>query len=280
MKVYDVQVGFSGEELKEIREIIWKNTGIYIEDSKMYLLSYKLKIRLGQLGVEPREYMHLLRDSSQKELWELMNVITIGETQFFRDKVQFDLLFDKIVKPYVGKGVKSLNILSAGCATGEEAYTLSIYMLEKIPSIPYKIVGVDINANFIERAKEGLYSSYPLRGVPPYFIQKYFDQIDESTWKIKDIVKKNVTFEKVNLIDNFRMKLLGKFDFIVCKNVIIYFDDDSRDKLAQIFWTILNDGGFLVLGPAERIRAITAIFEPIFMDGLFFYKKQDKLSEL
>jgi chemotaxis protein methyltransferase CheR len=269
---------FTEEEIKEIRNIIWKHSGIYIEDSKLYLLKFKTSSRLKKIRVTPREYIFLLNDSSQ-ELKELIESITIGETQFFRDKIQIDTFFDKIFKNYIQEKKNSpdiITILSAGCATGEEPYTLAIYMLEKFPTINFRVFGIDINENFIERAKEGKYSSYSIRGVPPLILTKYFDRIDQETWKIKDIVKKYVSFERVNLMDKLKMRLLGKFDVIFCKNVIIYFDESSRNKVAEHFWYILKKSGYLVLGPAEKIRIVSEIFEPIFESGMFFYKKMEK----
>jgi chemotaxis protein methyltransferase CheR len=269
---------FTEEEIKEIRNIIWKHSVIYIEDSKLYLLKFKTSSRLKKIRVTPREYILLLNDSSQ-ELKELIESITIGETQFFRDKIQIDTFFDKIFKNYIQEKKNSpdiITILSAGCATGEEPYTLAIYMLEKFPTINFRVFGIDINENFIERAKEGKYSSYSIRGVPPLILTKYFDRIDQETWKIKDIVKKYVSFERVNLMDKLKMRLLGKFDVIFCKNVIIYFDESSRNKVAEHFWYILKKSGYLVLGPAEKIRIVSEIFEPIFESGMFFYKKIEK----
>lgn len=267
---------FSELELKEIRDIVWRTSGIYIEDQKIYLLNYKLKPRLRTLGVDPKTYIKLCKDHNQREIEEIFKLITIGETQFFRDKIQLDVFFDKIFKRYVEeKNKKSVVLLSAGCATGEEPYTLSIYLLEKFPHIAHKVIGVDINENFIQKAKEGMYSTYSIRGVPPYLLPKYFERIDENTWRIKDIVSKNVSFEKINLMDKVRMKLLGKFDTIFCKNVIIYFEDKARNQVAETFWSILYKEGYLVLGPPERISVITEIFEPVFDSNMFFYKKID-----
>ncbi|GBD03116.1 Chemotaxis protein methyltransferase Cher2 [bacterium HR19] len=276
----DIIINFTQEELKEIRDIIWKQTGIYIEDNKLYLLNYKVGSRLKKLDIKPREYVRLLNDSVSEEIKEIINSITIGETQFFRDKIQLDIFFDKIFREYLKdyKG-EEISFLSAGCSTGEEPYTIAIYLLEKFPLINFKVVGVDINENFISKAKEGIYGIYSVRSTPPYIFTKYFERLDDSTWKIKEDVKKKVQLERVNLMDRVRVKLLGKFDVIFCKNVIIYFDDSSRNKLAETFWSILKKGGFLVLGPAERISIISLIFEPLFDSGMFFYKKVEKSGE-
>ncbi len=270
------------EEIKEIRDIIWKNTGIYIDDNKLYLIDYKVSPRIKKLNMKAGEYIKYIKDSSgRKELSELINLITIGETQFFRDKIQLDVFFDIVLRKYIQeKNVKFITALSAGCATGEEPYTISIYLMEKFPLMQFKVYGVDINEKFVEKAKQGIYSSYSLRGVPPNLIPKYFEKIDEFTWKIKDTVKKNVLIERANLMDRLKLKSLGKFDFIFCKNVIIYFDMESRNKLAETFWSITKKGGYLVLGPAEKIPIITAIFEPEFINNMFFYKKPEKEEEL
>lgn len=273
-------INFTHEELKEIRDIIWKQTGIYIEDNKFYLLNYKVGSRLRKLNIKPREYIRLLNDSASEEIKEVINSITIGETQFFRDKIQLDIFFDKIFRDYLKdyRG-EEIRFLSAGCSTGEEPYTIAIYLLEKFPLINFKVVGVDINETFISKAKEGIYGIYSVRSTPPYLLTKYFERLDDSTWKIKEDVKKKVQLERVNLMDRVGVKLLGKFDVIFCKNVIIYFDDLSRNKLAETFWSILKKGGFLVLGPAERISIISLIFEPLFESGMFFYKKVEKSGE-
>jgi chemotaxis protein methyltransferase CheR len=275
--IYD----FTEEEIKDIRNIIWKHSGIYIEDSKLYLLKFKTSSRLKIKRLKPKEYIALLKDSSE-ELKELIESITIGETQFFRDKIQLDTFFDKVFRGYAQQRIQNsdiITILSAGCATGEEPYTLAIYMLEKFPLANFKVLGVDINENFIGRAKEGIYSSYSVRSVPPFILTKYFDKIDQDAWRIKDIVKKYVSFERVNLMDKLKMRLLGKFDVIFCKNVIIYFDENSRNKVAEHFWYILKKSGFLVLGPAERIRIVSEIFEPVFESGMFFYRKMEKTRD-
>lgn len=274
----DLVTDFSEFELREIRDIIWRASGIYIEDQKIYLLNYKLRPRLKQLGVSPRTYIKFCKDHGQREIDEILKLITIGETQFFRDKIQLDIFFDRVLRRYVDENVKrNLMLLSAGCATGEEPYTLSIYLMEKMPHLNYKIIGVDINENFIQKAKEGVYSTYSVRGIPPFLLPKYFDKIDDNTWRIKEHVARNVTFERINLMDRPRMKMLGKFDAIVCKNVIIYFDESARNQVAETFWSILNKGGYLVLGPAERIPVVTEIFEPVFEGNMFFYKKIDSL---
>jgi chemotaxis protein methyltransferase CheR len=273
-------INFTQEELKEIRDIIWKQTGIYIEDGKLYLLNYKVGSRLKKLNIKPREYIRLLNDSVSEEMKEVINSITIGETQFFRDKIQLDIFFEKIFRDYLKdyKG-EEISFLSAGCSTGEEPYTIAIYLLEKFPLINFKVVGVDINEKFISKAKEGIYGIYSVRSTPPYLLTKYFERLDDSTWKIREDVKRKVQLERVNLMDRVGVKLLGKFDVIFCKNVIIYFDDSSRNKLAETFWSILKKGGFLVLGPAERISIISLIFEPLFESGMFFYKKVEKSKE-
>ena len=200
---------------------------------------------------------------SSSYLEDLIAHITVGETYFFRNKPHFDALENHILPEIITKqrASKHLRIWSAGCSTGEEAYTLAILLRRLIPDLSSYhifILGTDINRESIKKAKQGVYRSWSFRNVPNRFIEQNFQKRD-SSFIIKPVIKKMVTFEHHNLVDfcyPSNRTNIHAMDLILCRNVMIYFSEYTTQRVVERLHVSLNEGGWLIVAPAETSQTI------------------------
>jgi chemotaxis protein methyltransferase CheR len=269
---------------RQLREFIYKQTGIYFQDNKKYLLEGRLGKRLQILNLDSFEkYSDLLiaRSNREEELKYFYNAITINETFFFRNEPQFEAfektLVSEIINQRKTNGRSKLRVWSAASSSGEEAYTIAMIFLErlrpKIPGLEIEIFGTDINFSVIESAKKGVYRDYSVRNIPREFLDKYFI-VDDGKYTIKDEVKQLVRFEHLNLYDEKRMKAMLNYDVIFCANVLIYFDTNSKIQVVSRLYDSLNRGGFLFVGYAESLHGISKAFKLINFPKTVVYKKE------
>src|SRR5579863_3839838 len=201
---------------RQIRDLVYKVSGIYKAEDKLYLLADGCGRRMKQLGSRtPRDYWDQLtaQPSRDGELRQLLNEITIGETCLFRSQPQLDALRKVILPEIVGEKVKQttrrLRIWSAGCSTGEESYTLAMNMLEEkdrlLQGWTVEILATDLNDRSVETAKAGIYGDYALRSTADYFKRKYFTPIEDKKLEVRPEVKKLITFNRLNLQDDSKM---------------------------------------------------------------------------
>ncbi|MGC8777702.1 MAG: CheR family methyltransferase [Candidatus Caldatribacteriaceae bacterium] len=269
---------FGFREFSALRDHIYTRTGVYIGDQKVYILKRRLEQRLTTLGLSSAdEYIDYLKhwDGSGREFEELVSAITVNETYFFREFPQLQS-FAECCLPEIVEGKKGgrIRILSAGCSTGEEAYTLSIICQEMLdPPHTFSIDALDIDYRALEKARKGIYEERAVRDVPRVYLEKYFEKTREG-FVVKDGVRRFVTFHKVNLNDREALLALGKgFDFVFCRNVLIYFSDDSRRKVVEAFYAMMNPGGYIFLGHSESMSRITSAFELRRMGESLVYRK-------
>ncbi|MCS6960223.1 MAG: CheR family methyltransferase [Pseudanabaenaceae cyanobacterium SKYGB_i_bin29] len=241
-----------------IVELIREKTGIRIRQEDQTNLQQKIRQRIKNLGLtDEKEYANLLRSNQAKAEWDqLATLITTGESYFLRDRGQINLLREKILPDLLQNKAqaKQLTILSAGCSTGEEVYSLAILLQE----IPYQLqdwqinlVGVDINQQAIEKAKRGIYSEWSFRGVENHYRSLYFRRHLEG-WEVVPSLKQGVQFYQCNLVeDELALFTRGNVDLIICRNVFIYFDVDKIQVVVQKFIDLLQPGGYLVTGHTE-----------------------------
>lgn len=274
MKIDDIS------ELKKLRDFLNKNWGIYIQDDKLNG-AYRKKIKkvMQKFGFDDlKTFVKTVTVNKNSSIvQEFINTLTVNETYFFREKYQFDVLFKYILPDIDSKKDKDevINILSAPCSTGEEIYSIAIYFLEEkelLNKRDFMLIGIDIDAEAIEKAKKGIYSERSLTKLPPYIVNKYFKKIGNKYF-LKDIVKNAVNFRVVNILNKFQMKKLGLFDVIFCRNMLIYFDGESRRKVLKIFHDIMKPESYLFLGHAEKVPDDLDIFEKIKINGVYLYKK-------
>jgi len=193
--------------------------------------------------------------------------LTINVTQFFRDIKLWDIFQDKIIPDLVQKK-NNLKLWSAGCSAGQEAYTMAIIMNEYFPNTKYSILGTDIDVNVLKQARLGTYDERDFASTPENILQKYFT-LGDRQYQVKDDLKRSMTFQEQNLLtDRFDQG----FDFIACRNVVIYFTDDAKDLLYKKFADSLNPGGILFTGSTEHLFGKNHLgLKPV---SSFFYQKQ------
>jgi chemotaxis protein methyltransferase CheR len=268
---------------RQIRDLVYKVSGIYKAEEKLYLLAAACERRMKQIEVKSaREYWeHLTAHPSRDgELRQLLNEITIGETCLFRSQPQLDALrkviLPEIVKEKNKQPTKRLRLWSAGCSTGEECYTLAMNMMEESEGLlkgwTVEILATDLNDRSVETAKAGIYGDYAVRSTPEYFKRKYFVEADKKL-QVKPEVKKLVTVSRLNLQDTSRMLVMKGMDLIFCCNVLIYFDGPSKAKVINHFFTNLNFGGYFFLGTSESLLNLNEKFHLVHFPGAIAYWK-------
>jgi chemotaxis protein methyltransferase CheR len=269
---------------RQVRDLVYKTSGIYKAEEKLYLLADGCERRMKQLGTaSPRAYWDQLtaHPSYDGELRQLLNEITIGETCLFRSQPQLDALrkviLPEIVAEKAKQATKRLRIWSAGCSTGEESYTLAMNMLEESEHLlkgwTVEIIATDLNDHSVETAKTGVYGDYALRSTTDYFKRKYFSTVDEKKLQILPEVKKLITFSRLNLQDDSKMLFMKGMDLVFCCNVLIYFDATSKAKVINHFFNNLNFGGYFFLGTSESLMKLNDQFHLVHFPGTIAYWK-------
>lgn len=254
------------EVFRLIRDFVRDYCGIYFDDDSRYLLEKRLSRRVRTLHFSNfREYYRYLlyHKNREEELALIIDIITVNETYFFREQNQLKTFSEEILPELkdINKDKKRLRVWSAGCSTGEEPYTIAILVLEKgyFHNWNIEIFGSDINQRVLQAARSGIYRKNSFRATEPYFLRKYFREEDNIS-RISDNVKQYVNFSHLNLLDPFKVKLVGTVDVIFCRNVLIYFDHPSRKKVIDMFYERLADGGYLLLGHAESLINLSTAF--------------------
>lgn len=260
-------ITITDEEFRLIREFIRDHSGIYFDDDSKKMLEKRLNRRLLTHNIYSFRdyYRYLLYDSKRdEEISAIMDILTVNETYFFREKNQLKAFKEEILPELKERNMKRkrLKILSAGCSTGEEPYTIGILIKETglFNGWDVEIIGSDINRRVLTVARQGIYGQHSFRGTEKYYINRYFDPVDDGRYRIKDEIKKLVFFSNLNLIESDKLAFLGPVDTIFCRNVLIYFDIPSRKKVIDGFYRILKYGGYLLLGHAESLINISTDF--------------------
>lgn len=272
----------SDKDFEQLRDFIYNICGMYFHSTKKYFLESRLARRMEATGTKTHlEYYQLLKTlKGAEELKFLMDEITTNETYFFRNVPQLNALETKLLPEIVEAknkmGFRKLRIWSAGSSSGEEAYTLSMILLEKRATLLkdwiIEIIGTDINETVISQAKEGVYSAYSVRNIPETYKRKYIRE-DKGKFILSPDVKKFVTFNKLNLYDDSKMIFMKSFDFIFCANVLIYFDTASKSKVVQHFFNNLQPYGYFFVGQSESLHGVNDKFKTVHFPGGFTYKK-------
>jgi len=268
----------------KIRDAIYQVSGIYQPEEKLYLLASRCARRMAVVNAKtPAEYLeHLtVRGNREAELRLLLNEITIGETYMFRSPPQLEALrnviLPQILQAKSAMGFKRLRFWSAGCSTGEEPYTLAMFLLEESAKMlagwTFDILATDLNDNSLTVAKAGIYGEYALRNTTELLRKKYFRPLDDKRLQVTDQLKALIRFDRVNLHDDSKMTFLKGIDIIFCCNVLIYFDLGSKRKVMQHFYSNLLPSGYLFLGHAESLYQVDDRFHLVHFPGAIGYWK-------
>lgn len=272
-----LNIPLSDTTFKELREHIYEKSGIYIPDTKKYLIESRISRILQEKNLNSFEdYIKLIKFSSNgNEHSRLFDAVTTNETYFFREPEQLDIFVNEIMPKLSGqkKGSQAVRIWSAACSTGEEPYTLAMMLLEKGYSPKqFEIFGSDLSESVLQSAQKAIYNSYSVRNISEHYLKKYFSGNDQM-FILNEAVKKMVKLMKVNLIDDKNIKPLRNMDAIFCRNALIYFDVKSKQKVVSQLYDCLNSGGYLMLGISESLHNITRAFRPNVLNKVIAYQK-------
>ena len=255
-------------EFKRIRDFIKAKLGINLSDVKKSLVQSRLTSTINEKGFSSfTEYIdYLLQESSGDALIQFVDKITTNHTYFMREKDHFDYLRDTVL-PYIYENYpqdSDLRLWCAGCSTGEEPYTLEMVIRDFFRDKPGKwdtqILATDISTNVLKKAIRAIYPAESLKDMPPHWVDTYFKPFDGENKQVIDEIKNLITFRKFNLMDEtFPFK--KPFHAIFCRNVMIYFDSGTRDRLVNKFYDATVTGGFLFIGHSESLNQKTVQYK-------------------
>lgn len=268
------------EEFRRFRDLIHRHSGIFLEESKLDSLRISLVTRATRLGYGTFSEYYDALSRDEREFNELLNLVTINETSFFRFPAQFDALRDKVLPEIMGSrpiGKRDLRIWSAGCSTGEEPYTLSMLTLDMALGFSGwnpQILGTDVSTKALGRARAGVYGRRAMMNVAPDIVERHFDSTPTGDFRVNDRVRSQVDFGYQNLIkEPYPLSVMGNWDVIFCRNVTIYFKIESTRRVVRNFYDSLNEGGYLFIGHSETLTSISDDFEALEIGGVFLYRK-------
>ncbi len=249
-----------------LRKLLKERSGLDLSADKQYLVESRLlplARRAGLAGIG--DLVAKMKTGSASLVSDVVEAMTTNETFFFRDKVPFDHLREvalpSLLKARAGR--KSLRIWSAACSTGQEPYSIAMCLKEAGAALAgwrVEIVATDLSQEVLEKSKAGLYSQFEVqRGLPIQMLVKYFSQTGE-LWQLNGEIRGMVSHRQLNLLQDFAH--LGTFDVIFCRNVLIYFDQDTKANIFERMSKLMEPDGMLMLGAAESVVGITDAFRP------------------
>jgi chemotaxis protein methyltransferase CheR len=268
-------ITITAQEFELFRALVYEQTGISLRDQKRLLLNNRLMKRLNYYGLGSfMDYYEYVKSGGRLsgEIQELINAVTTNKTEFFRESHHFDRLAELLLAPAAESAAMGsrprLRIWSAGCSTGEEPYSIAITLamnLERLVAWDIKILASDIDTSVLERAQAAIYPRQAVRDLPQNIVKTYFlsgTGENSSQVLVKPEIRKLVDFARVNLVEE-PWPFHGKLDAIFCRNVIIYFDQETQRRLVENFSRLLKPGGLFFAGHSENLFWLGDLLEPI-----------------
>ena len=264
----------SAEELRRFCEYFYSRTGISYGDGKKLYIERRVAERMHSIGAKNfATYMRLLR-THPYEVEQLINAFTVNETYYYREDAHLRCLSDALLPDIIRFRAPGelIRIWSIPCSTGEEPYSIAIWLLENwrlVDAYNIEILASDIDTRVLEQAADGIYGTRALSRLPTNVLTQYFTNIQPGKWQVIRDLRESVKFTQANLIDGSSMRAHGTFDIIFCRNVLIYFDDASRHVASVNLYNCLNPKGYICLGHSESMARISDRFTSRrFTDGL------------
>jgi chemotaxis protein methyltransferase CheR len=260
-------ISIGDAEYNKFCEYFYRRTGILFDEKKRYFVDKRLIERIeksGSAGFE--DYFARLRDPGARvEIEHLINLFTVNETYFYREDYQLDCLVNGILPELTAKRRKGdrIRIWSMPCSTGEEPYSIAMYVLENwahVDDYDIEILASDIDTNVLRAAEVGRYDSRSLHRLNRGLVERYFHPAGAERFQLIDAVRQSVRFSRVNVTNLETMRGYTNMDVIFCRNMLIYFDDKSRQQAVEAFYDSLNEGGFICLGHSESMSRISSLF--------------------
>ncbi len=268
------------QEFAKFSEFFYRKTGIIFAESKRYFVERRILERM-EASQSPtfREYFALVRfETTGQEMQRLVNAMTVNETYFFREDYQFDALISGILPELSAKKRKgaTIRIWSLPCSTGEEPYSIAIYILEgwdRADDFNIEILGSDIDSRVLAEARKGIYGERALSRIPPEIRQKYFSTLEGNSFQILEELRDSIDFSQVNAVDATHMRNYSNIDVIFCRNLLIYFDDLARRQAMETMYDCLAPGGFICLGHSESMSRMSSLYKPRRIGDAIVYQK-------
>jgi chemotaxis protein methyltransferase CheR len=275
----------SEEEFRLLRDLIHAHCGIFFRSDTRYLLERRLGPRLQALGLSSfAEYHRFLRYDPGRaaELDEAVDVVTTNETYFYREPLQLGA-FSREILPELARTLapqRRLRILSAGCSTGEEAYTLAVLVRESrlFEGWDVEVAGADISRRCVDAARVGAYGEHAFRSPEAERMRRWF-HLRGGKWVVDEEIRRMVRFGRENLLDPGALAAISRADAVFCRNVTIYFDLGARRRALAKLHEKLRDGGWLLLGHSESLLNVTADFEMVHLTRDLVYRKPLRAAE-
>lgn len=268
------------QDFHVFREFLEKACGIVLGDNKQYLVSSRLNRLLEQEGIKSLgELVRRIQTNPRSGLREsVVDAMTTNETLWFRDIYPFDVLKNRLLPEFIKQNPgQRLRIWSAACSSGQEPYSLSMSIDEFDKTNPgqlrggAQIVATDLSGNILSAAKRAEYDSLSVaRGLSQDRLMRYFDQSAPGRWTVKQPIRSRVEFRALNLLESYAM--LGKFDIVFCRNVLIYFSAEVKKDILTRIHATLKPGGYLMLGASEALNALPELYQMVQCSPGIIYK--------
>ena len=258
----------TADEFLRFRTLIYDESGITLSDQKRTLLASRLSKRIHELGLGTflDYYERVTKDSTREEFTRMLDLISTNKTDFFREPKHFDFLRERIL-PEQAKS-QCIRIWSSACSTGEEPYTIAMTLHEGVSNPTqwnFKILASDLSTRVLAKAAAGVYDEERFRDVPPEVLKRYFlrRQGDSATkYKVKPHLASIIQFRRLNLMDE-QFPIKSPLDLIFCRNVMIYFDRPTQERLVNKFYRYLRPGGYLFIGHSESLQWVEHPFKSL-----------------
>ena len=268
------------EDFRLLRDLVNRHSGIYFEDSQLFVFERRLRDRLRVLSMTDfaQYYSHLRWGvGAAQELDETVDALVTNETYFFREEYQLRAFVRDVLPDLKARaeqqGRRRLVLWSAGCSTGEEVYTLAILLLRSgmFEGWDIRVFGNDVSRRVLAVARRAVYPAHSFRATPREY-DEYFVPDPEGR-RVHPRVRALCQFGQINLLDRERASVLGRVDAIFCRNVLIYFDNESRKRVIETFFERLQPGGYLMLGHSESLLSLSTAFELAHLSSDMVYRR-------
>lgn len=265
---------------QEFRDFLEQSCGIVLGDNKQYLVASRLSPLMQQHHFSDLGELvaRLQRPENTALRGQVIEAMTTNETQFFRDIYPFEILRQQVFPEFQNRRAWQVRIWSAACSSGQEPYTLSMCLQEYNESggrLEGEVLGTDISPQMVQQASSGRYSAAAVgRGLSPERLARFFNKIDEDRYEVRPEIRRRVSFRNHNLLESYG--LLGRFDIILCRNVLIYFSQESRSDILKRMAKLLNPGGYLLVGASESLARHSEDFEMVRCPQGVIYRLRDK----
>ncbi|MEH3120648.1 MAG: protein-glutamate O-methyltransferase CheR [Sphingomonas phyllosphaerae] len=267
------------EDYARFCEFFYRKTGIMFGANKTYFVERRLQERMAATkSATFRDYFTMVRfQASGEEMQSLVNAMTVNETYFYREDYQFDALVRHLLPEIARTRAPSdpIRLWSMPCSTGEEPYSIAMQILENWPQADeysVEILASDIDSRVIAEAKHGRYSARALHRLTPTLRNRYFTPVD-GDFRLCAELRGSIDFSVVNITDTFAMRRFRHLDVIFCRNMLIYFDDNSRRQAVEALYESLRPGGYICLGHSESMSRISSVFRPRKFGATILYQR-------